>query len=481
MLGQPTGIPTVGSKNVAKMDDRDAMPPPSLIGRSQSIRRPVVQTKLSGISQAGSSRVPMSPQRTSLASSKGEDKPEPIATTTPSPLHRSASTRIPGSSTSVTQQSLPTRPLHGRTQSVATSPSVRNAGFGLARSNTTASMHARSRSSISSESIKASPLNQPLGKPASTNECEPPIKRRATVTKITSGASLLGPSKVRPNFNTLQQHYSPAKPAPRPPVPSSRMAPSAEESSATSSATFETTKFQSELLYLSLLHQSSERTLLDYRASADKALREEYSSLQHEQELFRQAERSYQEVINVGALVEWAGFSNGDDIGRVQHFAEIVRCLSSCINELTGLSGPEGRYSRLVQEFTAWIMSTNAGVEEEHGRSGNYAQVFVEALSEDWHDSHISISQRLRLLERDIESLPPSPAGPENKVSDSALVKIIVMLRSSTLCMRQELDTMLVLEKRVLSNESERVEEAISRIHLEVLQDRSIQPAAWNL
>ncbi|TIA55511.1 hypothetical protein D6C83_04153 [Aureobasidium pullulans] len=243
------GIPTRAN------EDKAAMPPPSApLARTQSIRtRPVSQTPAATSTSA---------TRSGLAA--------------PS---RSLSTRAPAPSTATAPK--PRVVSHSRTPSTSTIAASSTGDSTLKRSaTTTATRHLRSQSSITtglkSRLTAPSTPSTPTSEKSST-ELTKPLVRRLVRPTATSNAPKLDPSTSRPAFNTLQQHYSPAKTVlPKPPVPSSRAAPSAEDKAVQSGAVFETTKLQSELLYLSLLHESAEPNLRSYERSARKALKRKF-------------------------------------------------------------------------------------------------------------------------------------------------------------------------------------------------------------
>lgn len=238
---------------------------------------------------------------------------------------------------------------------------------------------------------------------------------------------------------------------------------------------------QAELLYLSLLHEAAGPSSHAYESSAQKALQAAYEALQHERELFMRTEQAYRQTLNLNALAAWIGFSDDNIKGMSQDLASSVQSLSSCVHEMSGLSGPEGRYSRLVQEFTAWIEEAGPTLDAGDSEPDINARLFIDPLSREWHESHTSLSQRVRLLEREVELLPPLPGDTDIIDPESAISIILQILRSSVLAMRQELQILLDLEQRVLAGETRRVEQAIRRIQMIPLAEPQIQPAAWRL
>lgn len=238
---------------------------------------------------------------------------------------------------------------------------------------------------------------------------------------------------------------------------------------------------QSELLYLSLLHEAAGPSSHAYESSAQKALQAAYEALQHERELSMQMEQAYRETLNLNALAAWIRVGDDNIKGTSQDLANSVQSLSSCVHGLSGLSGPEGRYSRLVQEFTAWIEEADPTLDAGDSEPGINARLFINPLSQEWHESHTSLSQRVRLLEREVELLPPLPGNTDITGPEPAISIILRILGSSVLAMRQELQVMLDLERSVLVGETRRVEQAIRRLQLVPLEEPQLQPAAWRL
>jgi hypothetical protein len=285
----------------------------------------------------------------------------------------------------------------------------------------------------------------------------------------TSNVPNLEPSTSRPAFNTLQQHYSPAKTTlPKPPVPSSRAAPSAEVKAVQSGAVFETTKLQSELLYLCVLHEAAEPNLRSYEKSAKKALQAEFEATQEEVEQIREQERIFQEQGNLAAIAEWLGVQGAHVSPEA---AEMIQSLSGCFNEIMMLSAPESRYTALVHSFSEWAAEAT---------EQNRAHIFSGPLPQDWHHTHASITQRLRLVEREVEMLPSAPAGTNGEDSDSSLAIMLRCLNDLVLGMKEELEAMVRLERQVVSTEKQRVSNAVAGLSMDTLLQGSEEwTAAW--
>jgi hypothetical protein len=149
-----------------------------------------------------------------------------------------------------------------------------------------------------------------------------------------------------------------------------------------SGAVFETAKLQSELLYLSILHEAAEPNFRGYEKSAKQALQAEFEATQEEVEQIREQERIFQEQENLSAIADWLGVQGAHVSPEA---AEMIQSLSGCFNELMMLSAPESKYTALVHDFSEWAAEAT-----EQDR----AHIFSGPLPQDWHHTHASITQR---------------------------------------------------------------------------------------
>jgi hypothetical protein len=424
------------------------MPPPSApLGRAQSIRsRPVPQPSTS---------------TTATSSRSGLVAPS-----------RTLSTRAPASSAAAAPK--PRIPSHSRTASTSNLASASTGDSTLKRSATLTSTtkHLRSQSSTTTSSTSRLATPSAPSTPTSVKRSADPVKplvRRLVRPPATSNAPNLEPSTSRPAFNTLQQHYSPAKTTlPKPPVPSSRAAPSAEVKAVQSGAVFETAKLQSELLYLSILHEAAEPNFRGYEKSAKQALQAEFEATQEEVEQIREQERIFQEQENLSAIADWLGVQGAHVSPEA---AEMIQSLSGCFNELMMLSAPESKYTALVHDFSEWAAEAT-----EQDR----AHIFSGPLPQDWHHTHASITQRLRLVEREVEMLPSAPPRANEEGSESSLAIMLKYLNDLVLGMKEELEAMLRLERQVVSTEKQRVSNAVAGLSMDTLLQSSEEwTAAW--
>lgn len=319
-------------------------------------------------------------------------------------------------------------------------------------------LHARSKSSV--QDASAPSLGRPVAKHVRTQSA---VKAESKHAESVTPA----PSSLRPNFTTHQQHYSPAKSSvPKPPVPASRIAGPVLTSA--SLDTFETQKLQSELLYLSLLHQYSTPTLNQYTASAKRILRKRFDALTQSNLAIVDEERQIQQNANIAALAAWSLPSANARPDSSQDLVENIQRLSRCLSDVTSWTEAGGRYDKLVHEFEAWVDEAEiiCSTREETGPSvSDDNELFISPLSASWHQSHASMEQRLRILEREVAVLPPAP---ERDGAEAAVVPTLEImlgqLAESLRGMKEELSIMISIEKEMLGRERKWVDESVHRI-----------------
>jgi hypothetical protein len=235
-----------------------------------------------------------------------------------------------------------------------------------------------------------------------------------------------------------------------------------------SGAVFETTKLQSELLYLSILHEAAEPNFRSYEKSAKRALQAEFEATQQEVEQIREQERIFQEQGNLAAIAEWLGVQGAHVSPEA---AEMIQSLSGCFNETMMLSAPESKYTALVHSFSEWAAEAT-----EQDR----AHIFSGPLPQDWHHTHASITQRLRLVEREVEMLPSAPSRTSGEGTDSSLAIMLKCLKDLVSGMKEELEAMVRLERQVVSTEKQRVSNAVAGLSMDTLLQSSDEwTAAW--
>ncbi|KAK3072755.1 hypothetical protein LTR53_006248, partial [Teratosphaeriaceae sp. CCFEE 6253] len=415
--------------------DSKAMPPPSKLSRPLSVfgggglgRAPSTRSHARNASRRVDARAD------ALAALTGTAPPTPPPRDTG--LKRNSSTRLP--------QSPAIRGL-ARTASVKPNdpptPTSSTAKMASSIPGKRASVARARPSSVDSAAKVRPPSVVAPGSPASSTTTRQSGSRPQSI--------FLAPQS-RPSFSTYQQHYSPAKMAlPKPPIPSARHSkPTVMAEDVAPS--FEVAKQQAELLSLSLLHESSMRTAQEYDASARRKLGKKQARLRKEYEALREIEEHQHRTASLAALEAWC-----PDTALL---AENLQTASRVYTELAALSEDAGRYAQLAALFESWIDGAKASSAQSDGPG------FVEALPQDWHKAHTSLALRLRALQRDLGLLPPAPIG--GTAQASGLHVLLETCDSLLAGMLKELELMSKLERGVLQQEKERVDDEVTRLIL---------------
>ncbi|KAI0397764.1 hypothetical protein F5Y17DRAFT_291003 [Xylariaceae sp. FL0594] len=200
----------------------------------------------------------------------------------------------------------------------------------------------------------------------------------ATGTTTTAAAAASSSNATlpprRPAFNTLQQHYSPAKSlAPKPLTSTFLAPPSPSKQPVNVAITAETSRLQTELLQLSLLHRGVHAVAASWHASARSKLEDRFEALCVADEELRARERVGAERRGLQDLVRWGSGNvsssekradtrqwpsnrNRPTAGSLGNISleEKVQALDQVFNGLWILGESGGRYQRTVLAFEAW-------------------------------------------------------------------------------------------------------------------------------
>ncbi|KAI0105408.1 hypothetical protein GGR51DRAFT_519186 [Nemania sp. FL0031] len=196
-------------------------------------------------------------------------------------------------------------------------------------------------------------------------------KSQSQSHSTTTSASASNPTLAarRPAFNTNQQHYSPAKSlAPKPLTSTFLAPPSPSKQPVNVALTAETSRLQTELLQLSLLHREAHAVSASWHASARSKLGARFREVAAADRALRTAEREGAEVTGLADLIRWGdagpdssagGKGGGGSGGVVQRrklpLDEKVQLLDQVLNGAWALGEPGGRYQRVVRAFEDWV------------------------------------------------------------------------------------------------------------------------------
>lgn len=282
-----------------------------------------------------------------------------------------------------------------------------------------------------------------LGRSATTNAAR-------SVKPTASGDA----PRLKPAFNTLQQHYSPARNLAPKPLTSSYLAPpSPSKLPANIAISSETAKLQTELLQLHLLHRDADAVTASWHASAKQRLGQRFAELARRDEEVSREEAEVEEARNLAALVAWGGGKGLD--GKIQ-------TLDTILSGVWSLGEPNGRYSRAVRKFEKWADQTRRAVEARRVAGGLGALMddgevgFVTELDPAWKDEVSSMARRLDSWRRQLGQLESGVSDVEEsgEQKSSSLSRLLAGCRSQVHGMLAELDLMEQIERDALAQET---------------------------
>ncbi|KAI1633732.1 hypothetical protein F4809DRAFT_621902 [Biscogniauxia mediterranea] len=308
-------------------------------------------------------------------------------TTKPRGLARAPSTRQAPPSTTSSSSSVPTRTTSTTTRprSSGGPPSVtsareRQTGHSRAKSTVTSLTSATTLRPVStlssSTSTSASTVTTATSTPTATTT--KPVTRSQTHSRTKSqpysqsqlpsspkqNTTTTSAQPHRPAFNTNQQHYSPAKNiAPKPLTSTFLAPPSPSKLPANVAISSETSRLQTELLQLSLLHRDAAAVDAEWHASARQKLGARFARLAAADAEVTKLEREGVEARNISALLRWGANDNKNNSGgseRRRALDEKVQLLDQVLSGVWGLGEPGGRYQRAVSAFEEWASRASA-------------------------------------------------------------------------------------------------------------------------
>jgi hypothetical protein len=299
-----------------------------------------------------------------------------------------------------------------------------------------------------------------------------------TVKKTqTDSASTATAQKAKPQFSSYQQHYSPKKPAVKPPTPT----PGTHSASAADSLLIpaswpDIAALQTELLQLSLLHSNSLQRQADWKEESETRLRKKYDAVADQYRSTLGDEKQRQAHINMQALGYWAQNCQGHH--GSSDFSEQIQILSQILQEVSDLvaQGGHGRYTRAVETFEAWFC--DAENIRSHRESSGIADrvVFINPLDLTWKEELHTLKAKLDLCMRQLESLDVQAFTGVEGLEQSALARMTHGLYESTQLMIQEIHAMRTTESQIVRVEREQVSQlatGLAKAHRGTLQPRA--------
>ncbi|EPE10291.1 hypothetical protein F503_05386 [Ophiostoma piceae UAMH 11346] len=239
----------------------------------------------------------------------------------------------------------------------------------------------------SSQSVQSSSGGSSAGARANVRAPAATTTAAVTASSRTQKEALTGRPRTRdggapgkPSFSTLQQHYSPAKnTAPKPRV-AAILAPPASPSKkpANVALSAETTRLQTHLLQLHILHRDAADVSAEWHASARQVLIDaRFTALAADHTELVQITAKRAESANAAALQDWASFreDNGMTLEeKIQTLDEVLAGVWSLAGDSHYSHPPHpssavstSRFAQVVRRFERWAQQTAAQVEARQG------------------------------------------------------------------------------------------------------------------
>ncbi|KAA8643563.1 uncharacterized protein ATNIH1004_010332 [Aspergillus tanneri] len=388
---QESRLPERGTKPVQKAQQQNGRSPePNGIARRQSLIR-------------------RSPLRTTTSSSA---KAPPVASTTPrrttlaqglsSPSKQDAEPQQNDRSTSPKKTNMPP-PLRPVRSTSLRQPASSSTGAG---SSATLRGHVRHRSQVTT-SVPGQ----------GSRKLESPSP--STTTLLT-----------RANFTTYQQHFSPKKTMDKPVAAHQSGSPVGLDPSLIPSSRPEIAALQTELLQLSLLHQSALQQDAEWKTKVEGQLRTKYNSVAERYQRMIVEEKEYQRRLNGQALQGWLG--NSREHNGQQRFAE------------------------QIQRFEGWFQQATEikDFRLQQGRPSDHT-VFIDPIDTAWKEEVYAMTMKLELSSRRLESLDILGYGEVERLNNSALLRMVKGLDEMIKLMVAELSVIRKIEADIMRSEKQ--------------------------
>ncbi|KAH7632288.1 hypothetical protein B0T09DRAFT_397923 [Sordaria sp. MPI-SDFR-AT-0083] len=437
-IGTGGGPPKSASKGVPPPSTPGKSRPQSLISTNALRRSPATATP----KVATTGGTPKTSTGTGLRSSPAHKRENPASSisttgtaTTTGTKTRTAANPGTATSTATTQtrrlaasrkpMSLQApKPVTGMSKPAAAASSTQLTSTAMTTSVTKPALRQPTTASSSTIATKTA---VPKSKPT-THIPEPQSK--STTLQDQAHAHAPGPQYPQPrhDFDTYQQHYTPAKIplAPKPLTSSFLAPPTPSKQPANIAASAEISRLQTELLQLHLLHRDAEWVKGEWEGDAKRKLRERWERVRGEEELVGEMEtRDGEEGVVEGLLNlgrDRDGERRGEGQGKLDE--EKIQMLDEVISGVWAMSEPVasfssgvtmGKYTRVVRRFEVWAERAGRILEERRrgaaDRDGglkldeNGEVDMIGGLDIEWKNECIALGRRLEKWRRMLEAL----------------------------------------------------------------------------
>jgi hypothetical protein len=213
----------------------------------------------------------------------------------------------------------------------------------------------------------------------------------------------------------------------------------------------ETSKLQTELLQLSLLHRDAALVRQEWEADAERKLRQRFERVRGGMQDLLGKEEGVQKLGNAGILKGWeAG----------QGIEERVQLLDEVLAGTWGLCGPGGKYARLVRKFESW-MQTCADIQAARTDASASDLRFVEPLDMPWKEESVVLLRKLEAWREQMMLLRLNPADDEPEHTQFSLDRAVAGVWHTVDNMVQEIGAMGRIEAEVMRREEAWIRERV--------------------
>ncbi|KAG8156678.1 hypothetical protein KVR01_013469 [Diaporthe batatas] len=457
--GKASGIPSAAASGTR------SRPTSGIFGRSDSLAEPSKSARPARPAPISTTRLIRPSSRPAPTSSEPSpttpSRSSPSRVTPPKPTATATATASPSPVRTASQRTN----THIRAKSSATALNSATVLRPPRPPSAAASVASTSTSTSTTNTTATAAPKKPIGRAniiAATRaghlrqESAPTHNTRPTTTTTAPAADA---PRLKPAFNTLQQHYSPARNLAPKPLTSSYLAPpSPSKLPANVAISSETARLQTELLQLHLLHRDADAVAASWHASARQRLGSRFAELARAGEDVRKEEAVVEEARNLAALVAWGGGGGGG--GR--ELDGKIQVLDAVLSGVWSLGEPNGRYTRAVRKFEKWVDQTRRAVEARRVAGGLGALMddgevgFISELDPAWRDEVSSMARKLDSWRRQLGQLESGVFDGDRgeDFKSCSLTRILSGCRSQVHGMLAELDLMEQIERDALAQET---------------------------
>ncbi|KAL4944000.1 hypothetical protein BDV06DRAFT_188295 [Aspergillus oleicola] len=327
--------------------------------------------------------------------------------------------------------------------------------------------------------VRSASLRQPASSTAGTPTAPRGHTRHRSqvvtpASKPLQTASAATTPRTRNQFSTYQQQFSPKKATNMSTPTPNTSAPPEQTSSLIPSSWPEIAALQTELLQLSLLHQSGLQRNGQWESEVEAQLRSKYNLVAGDYRAILDEEKESQRKLNGQALQYW--LKNSREHKGQYGFGEQVRLLSQVAQEVYDVSDVHGgRYTMAILEFESWLHRAEKIQNARQNVAGQECEVFIDPIHRNWKEEINSLIMKLELVQRQLQSLDILGYGEVEALGEPALLRTVKGLDDLASQMVEELKLIRKIEADIVRTEKQRVSQLAQQlVEMQSREDFSI-------